>query len=415
MPKVSSAPPVVPAGHQLPIYHQITPKVEMKRLAGKHHSKTVSLVVELTHPEMKYTALYTVRLWLWDMHWRLLNRSVVGVAGAFDKKGKFQPLHANAFISNETIAVQFEIPRLLWERTQNFLVTGRVKVRSPDERVFEVMIPRSWVRKEAASFPSAGFRRLTRAFQQSGGPCRWRWWVVEQPSYHEDPQTSEWQRGAWSLCMLAELDSRRQTTKRGWSQVLIWHETDNLSDQEHEIRIDPMASYGAQVSTDDRKFRYAYFYLVLMEAFASEGANHRWSATGGKTCGIPHPREISLPPEMSLLALPTTFPLHLHQVPPVDANLGSRVEGFGIFGREAFHYGESGGKPLFPPHQTQETIFRSSFVVIRVSTLTDVRWRVSKPNLRGSRVAVYFDQPFCYTVLSGYHRRRGACFLSLRF
>lgn len=408
------SPPTVPQGTELPTYHHFTPDAQVRQLTPAPNPKTVHLAVELTHPSLQHLnrdSLYTVRLWLWDNHWRLLNRTVIGVEGAFDQRGRFQPLRAKAFIKDKMVQLVFTVPLSEWERTQNLLVTGSFEVGMSKVRAFEVLVPKSQVVASATPAPSPSFQRLPRAPRESKRPSRWRWWVIEDPPFQKDPQTSEWQRGAWIHCALTWPGNRARSSRSGWSQILVWRETENLSDQKHKIDIYPMAGYSLQMETKDRKFRYAYYYAVLIEVLSGNGVHYRWSSADGETIGLSYPQSVSFSAEKSLLARSVSLPLRLlhEKIDYPPAGWESRIFG------DNFSYGGGGGHSLFRSSTVKSAVLQSSFAVVRVNTLVEVWGESSRSNRLSSVVSVYNDKPFCYLFLQGPKSKSRTHYLFLYF
>jgi hypothetical protein len=131
--------------------------------------------------------------------WRLLNKQLIPIVGAFDARGRFQPRRALVSQRGRELYAVFEISPADWQPAHHLLITGGFLRGSEHSVDFEVVVNKSQV-KPLKSPPALGQTRLPDPPNHWRKSCRWRWWVLHSPPQRS--WDSGWQMGAWSYDQL---------------------------------------------------------------------------------------------------------------------------------------------------------------------------------------------------------------------
>lgn len=207
---------------------RINPVTEIRLLSDVRKHDVCRLWVCLRDKQLSHMYLddtYTLRLWLFDRNWRLLNRAPIPVCDAYDARGRFRPRSAAVSLQPEKVEALFEVKQQEWQRADMLLVTGGGAYETPKAFDFELLIPKSSVGTLPKPKLSDSRNRLRLSGRKS--PTRWRYWVKHSVPFQQSH--TGWRLGAWAYEYLTVSRSASQATSTGWSQCLIWAETEDLN------------------------------------------------------------------------------------------------------------------------------------------------------------------------------------------
>lgn len=394
--------PFIPSTPNLPRVHggafdQPTKRINPRLETGLIHSVGNPLKYgfwlcledkQLNH--MYLDDLYTLRLWLFDHNWRLLNRAPIPVFGAYDAKGRFHPQNAVASLKQGKIEVLFEVKQDEWQNTETLLVTGGGAYGTTQAFDFELIIPKSSV----STIPKLTDAR--RSFRLSGRKplSRWRYWVQYSSSFQQ--YEKGWQLGAWVYDYLPISRSASQVERTGWSQCLIWIETANLRDTEHSISLYPEGFFKWFYTVFDRRVSFSVAYYVNIEVFSSQGAVQVAEKANGYGRELIDPVVVHLPVEYSLISPARTnyvIPIVSLPVAPSDPK---GIESL-LFPNRLFTEEHEGGDDIFSPSERRELSLTATFCLVRIQTYLHIR-AAKAPKARShpvSYVGGMFTEPFC--------------------
>lgn len=217
---------VYSASERIPVrsYPMLQPQL---RQAVLYRKTILRLSLFANESVWKFVEPYTVRLWLFDNRWRLLNKDAVPVKSQSASRRLGASQRFFAYFSNNIWTFDFELPSLSTPPAYA-LVVGGGKRGLPDEFDFEAMV--AW--HEVAN-TKAAYSPLAAPIQSPSydAPCRWRWWYKEQTLSKALPKAG----GQISGDLLSVLSRRvgyvsdeknpfHMATK-GVATLLVWHET----------------------------------------------------------------------------------------------------------------------------------------------------------------------------------------------
>lgn len=396
--------PPTPSAPNLPRVHggafsmatkRINPHLEIGLIHSEGNPIKQRLWLCLEDKQLNYMYsddLYTLRLWLFDRHWRLLNRAPIPVAGAFDARGRFRPQNAIASLKPGKIEVLFEVRQDEWQNTDRLLVTGGGAYGTTQAFDFELLIPKPSV----SALPKPRLTDAHRSFRWSGRKprSRWRYWVQHSSPFQQ--YEKGWQLGAWVYDYLPASKSASQVERTGWSQCLVWIETANLRDTEHSISFLPEGFFEYFYTVFDRDVSFSAAYYVNIEVFSSQGYIQVAEKAGGYGRGLIDPVILHLPAGYSL-GTPEqknyTIRINpLHDAPSEPKSIESL-----LFPNRPFTEAHEGGNEIVSPSERREPSLASTFCLMRVQTCLHIR-AAKAPKARShpvSYVGGMFTEPFC--------------------
>ncbi len=384
---------------------KITPQIEAGILPHTKPSVSYKLWVRLQDPQLRWMSvsdLYTLRLWLFDNNWRLLNRVPIPIRGAFDENKQFRPHTAEASLGSSQLEAIFEVEAIVWNATHTLLLAGGGARGTPQDFDFECLIQKSQV-QNLARIPVLPKSQMRPRRIAQNNRCRWRYYVIHHPPFQS--LRFGWQKGAWVYDQLPASPTLQQIYRSGWSQLLVWHETGNLQEAEHEIDFNPFPSFFEWFyETTDRKARFQIAYQCTIEVMGSKGFYQLFESSGGLSHRITDPVILSLNPDYYLRS-PNQHSraISMNMLSPIDLGIPMGWESR-LFG-DSFSASQSGGEFLFSPAQRSNQLsLSSSFCVVRVQTHLWVRAGMRPPSRKElvSRVGG-FSEPFCDLFLKGNH------------
>ncbi len=391
--------------NQVHINKKIEPNVDLSFFQYNNRNAPVKVLVRLRDSSlmgMNVNDLYTFRLWLFTKEGRLLNRKPLPITSAFDKDGQFQPYKAIASLRQDQVEAEFEVEPNLWLSTHSLLITGGIMRGTSQSLDFECLVEKSRAKRLAAP-PHIVRSRFPVFPKHLRNECRWRWWIIHQPSQRS--WNSGWQKGAWLYDQIVGLDVRHQTLLSGWSQILLWHESDWLREESHTITLSPLGGIEWFLETTDRKARFLLAYSVVIESLASKGVYQLIHKADGFTHGISatsisfpynpddYLRPLSQPPRVSMLRSRS----------PIDSGVPKGWEAI-LFG-DTFHSSGNGYEFLFNPSERKELEFKSSFCLLRIQShlLIQAEINPGTNRLEPNRFGATFCEPFFNLFAEAYH------------
>jgi len=357
--------------------------------------------------------LSTFRLWLFSKEWRLLNKQIIPIAGAFDATGKFQPSRALVSRRGRELYAVFEISPADWQAAHNLLITGRFLRGSEHSVDFEVVVSKSQL-KPLKSPPALGQTRLPDAPNHWRKSCRWRWWVLHSPPQRS--WDSGWQMGAWSYDQLVGSNPHRRVVHTGWSQLLLWHESDLLQEALCTIRLSPIGDVEWSGETTDRDASFVIAHSTTIEMLALNHEYHQFHYAGGvahKTSTRSITFSINPDEYLNPKALPSEK-CSLERYAEIDSGIPRR-------GREpvlrgtSFHWKGSGMFSL-TKDGIDEIALYTPFCLVRVHThlLLETATRRPARQAGAHRFSVYCAEPLTLLHAEAYHDSRH-CHIALDF
>mgnify|MGYP001773411704 CR=1 FL=1 len=397
---------------------RITPAIRVESYNDPQSNITL-LIVRLSHPRLEAMTpydLYTVRLWLFDNEWRLLNRSVIGVLGSYSRDSVFTPRNAHALFQGATVIMVFAVPSSLLQQSASLLLTGGIRNSPGGVSDIEILVRKSRLiaLRQKPKLPKV--RSLMKVVQQvKPAPCRWRYWVIEHPS-KEVRSANEVQRGAWGFCGLAFPAPKTQARKSGWSQLLLWHETDNLKETT-TFSACPIGRYiDLCYRTDDPNTELTAVARIVIELTAESGRYICLEKASGVAYQPPYDYTLKSLDNSYIGNLSPTKRLSLDIGIPFRQQLNIPKSWETPLSRHSFSTSASTSITVFSSTNPIE-ITSSNFILVRVNATLELKGKMgaSSDPKEFNRVALYMNMPYLTLHCQGRSAERRLCFATIDF